>query len=199
MAETDRRIRRTRRALLDAFTNLVLDKGYERITVQDILDRADIGRSTFYAHFRDKEALLRACFDGMRDELRKEFAAITPGTTIDPAGPAAVVFQHAYQHRSVYKALCGEKGGHLVYRHLNRLIGDLVGEHLRPHLAAARSDLPADVVAEFYASSVVGLLTWWVDHDFRHGPARMASTHQRLTTPGILAALTSPAPSAEVH
>lgn len=189
MAEHDRRVRRTRRILHDALTTLVLEKGYERITVQDILDHADVGRSTFYAHFRDKEALLVACFDGMRDDLQREFAALAPGEPPDPAGPAAIVFHHAHRHRLVYKALCGRKGGNLVYRHLNRLISDLVREHLRPHLAAAGSDLPADVVAEFYAGATIGLLMWWIDQDFRYGPTRMAAMHQRLTAPGMVAAL----------
>jgi AcrR family transcriptional regulator len=63
VAEPDRRVRRTRSALIDAFLGLVVEKGYEKITVQDILDRADIGRSTLYAHYRDKEALLLACFE----------------------------------------------------------------------------------------------------------------------------------------
>jgi AcrR family transcriptional regulator len=199
MAEHDRRVRRTRRILHEALTTLVLEKGYEHITIQDILDRADVGRSTFYAHFRDKEALLVACFDGMRDELHHEFAAMTPDTGADPAGPAAVVFHHAHRHRSVYKALCGKTGGNLVYRHLNRLIGDLMREHLQPRLAAAGPDLPADVVAEFYTNATLGLLMWWINHDFRYGPTRIAAMHQRLTAPGMRAALGNTPIPAAVH
>jgi AcrR family transcriptional regulator len=63
VAKSDRRVRRTRRGRIDAFLGLVAEKGYEKITVQDILDRADIGRPTLYAHYRDKEALLLACFE----------------------------------------------------------------------------------------------------------------------------------------
>ena len=61
----DRRVRRTRKLLQDAFISLVIEKGYEKTTIQDILDRADVGRSTFYVHYRDKEALLTANFDAM--------------------------------------------------------------------------------------------------------------------------------------
>src|ERR1700741_782405 len=61
-AAQDRRVRRTRAALRDAFLALVSEKGYEKITIQDILDRADVGRSTFYVHYRAKEALLIALF-----------------------------------------------------------------------------------------------------------------------------------------
>jgi AcrR family transcriptional regulator len=190
MAELDRRVRRTRRTLHEALISLVLEQGYERITVQDILDRADVGRSTFYAHFRDKEALLVASFDGMREELRQELDAMTPGVpAADPARPAAVIFEHAHRHRRVYRALCGKHGGDLVHRYLHRLISELLREHLRPHLTAADSDLPVDVVAEFYSNAGLGLLLWWVGQDFPHDPAWLARIYQRLAMPGILNAL----------
>jgi AcrR family transcriptional regulator len=183
MEEQDRRVRRTRRILHEALISLVLEKGYERITVQDILDLADVGRSTFYAHFRDKEALLLSSFDGMRDELRQEIGDAPPG----PARPAAVVFAHAHRHRRVYQALCGRQGGNLVYGHLHRLVGDVLREQLRPHLAGA--DLPVEVVCECYTSAALGLLRWWVDREFPYGPDRLAQMFQALTEPGLRAAL----------
>lgn len=195
MTDTDRRVRRTRRLLAEAFVALVLESGYERITVQHILDRADVGRSTFYAHFRDKQALLEACFDDMREQLKTALDAMSPGADLDPVGPAAVLFAHAYQHRPVYRALCGKQGGNLVQRHLHRLIGGMLREHLQPRLAAAGSPLPADVVAEFYTSATLGLLTWWVDHNFRQGPTRMAEMHHQLTAPGVIAALAGDTPN----
>src|ERR1700754_1124415 len=71
MGQDDRRVRRTRRLLREALIALVAERGYERVTVQDVLDRADVGRSTFYAHFRDKEALFASCFDDLRADLRR--------------------------------------------------------------------------------------------------------------------------------
>src|SRR5689334_24059575 len=62
----DRRVRRTRRLLREALLALVAEKGYDRVTVQDVLDRADVGRATFYAHFRDKDDLLVSGFDELR-------------------------------------------------------------------------------------------------------------------------------------
>jgi AcrR family transcriptional regulator len=188
--DQDRRVRRTRRILHEALISLVLEKGYERITVQDILDRADVGRSTFYAHFRDKEALLVTSFDTMRDDLQRDLDAMQPGELpADPTSPAAAVFGHAYRNRRVYRALCGKRGGNVVYRHLHGLVGGMLREHLRPHLVAAGSDLPAEVVAEFCTTAMLGLLVWWVDQDFPYGPARLARMYQRLAAPGVLAAL----------
>ena len=189
MLTEDRRVRRTKRTIGEAFVALILEKGYARVTVQDILDRADVGRSTFYAHYRDKESLLTAAFEDLRDELRTDLAALTPGVPPNPTSPIGALFEHAYRHRAVYRALCGRQGGDIVYRHLRQLIGDLLREHLWPHLDAAGSDLPVDVVAEFFTSAALGLLTWWVDHDFRPGPGQLAHLYQRLAAPGLLAAL----------
>jgi AcrR family transcriptional regulator len=167
MAEQDRRVRRTRRALHDALIELVLERGYERTTVQDILDRADVGRSTFYAHFRDKEALLLTSFDDMGEQLRSDSDA-------SPDRPAALLFEHAYQHQRVYRAIAGRMGGNLVVRHLHGLLTEL----LRARLTAG--DLPADVIAEFHASGIIGLLGWWIEHDFCHGPEWLAGVYRRL-------------------
>jgi AcrR family transcriptional regulator len=193
MAAHDRRVRRTRRLLSEALIALIMEKGYSKITVQDILDRADVGRSTFYAHFRDREALLVACFDNLRDELRREIEPMTPGTSPpDPARPAAAIFAHAQRRRPVYRALCGRQGGAIVTRHLHGLVRGLLEDHLQPHLAAAGSDLPVEVVAEFHASATVGLLSWWVEHDFPYGPSRLTELYRRLATPGLRAVLAQP-------
>jgi AcrR family transcriptional regulator len=190
MAQHDRRVRRTRRLLSEALLALIMEKGYSKITVQDILDRADVGRSTFYAHFRDREALLVACFDNLRDELRQEIDPMTPGASPpDPARPAAAIFAHAQRRQPVYRALCGRQGGAIVTGHLHGLVRGLLEDHLQPHLAAAGSDVPVEVVAEFYASATVGLLSWWVEHDFPYGPSRLTGLYRRLATPGILAVL----------
>ena len=65
----DRRVRKTREALHSALASLVVAKGYDAVTIQDVLDAADVGRSTFYSHFAGKEALLRSGFDRLRAEL----------------------------------------------------------------------------------------------------------------------------------
>ena len=181
-AAGDRRVRRTRKLLHDAFLALVLEKGYEKTTIQDILDRADVGRSTFYVHFRDKEALLTASFDGMRDQLEHELAGIDASGPVDVTLPSALLYAHAYRNQQVYRALCGRQGGALVQRYLRRLIGDLLRKHLQPN--ASRAHVPIDVAAEFYTSAALGLLVWWIDHDFCNGPAWLTATYRTLATAG---------------
>ena len=161
MTEIDRRVRRTRRILGEALVELVLEKGYDSITVQDILDRADVGRSTFYAHYRDKDALFLANFDEMRERL------LATVDKADPATVAAAVFAHAHDNRRVYQAVCGKRGGMMVHRHLHKLITGLLGN---------------GVAAEFYAGALLGLLVWWIDHDFRPSASRLADMYRELAT-----------------
>jgi len=193
MVDQDRRVRRTRRALHEALVALVLERGYERLTVQDVLDRADVGRSTFYAHYRDKEALLTAIFDDMRAQLLDEL----DGAGGDPARPAELLFQHAGQNQRVYRALCGRRGGEVVLRHLHGMLKELVMAALRDRPAA----VPVEVAAEFCASAAIGLLVWWIEQDFPHDAAWLATNHRSLarSATGDLDGPTDDRPSARVQ
>ncbi len=129
----DRRVRRTRELLRSALLSLILEKGYERVTVRDIIDRADVGRSTFYAHFRDKDDLFLAGFD----EFRRLFEP--PGSLMDSATtggmhlwPSARLFEHFWDYRTVWKAMAGKQGSNLVKRHLHELLSEIVRDQLRP-------------------------------------------------------------------
>jgi AcrR family transcriptional regulator len=182
-AALDRRVRRTRKLLHDAFISLAIEKGYEKTTIQDILDRADVGRSTFYAHYRDKAALLTTSFDDMHEQLQRQLADMPSSTPIDVALPAALLFEHAYRNQRVYRALCGHQGGAVVQRHLRSLIGDLLRKHLRPEFSGSDTEVPADIAAEFYTSAALGLLVWWIAHDFCNGPTWLATTYRALAHP----------------
>src|SRR4051794_34863467 len=90
-ARPDRRVARSRRALKEALTDLILERGYESVTVQDVIDRADVGRSTFYAHFLDKDDLLMAILA----DLEMPAPDATSWTADDPAfGWTLQLFRH---------------------------------------------------------------------------------------------------------
>ncbi|MFI1916861.1 TetR/AcrR family transcriptional regulator [Nocardia sp. NPDC020380] len=183
MAEQDRRVRRTRKMLHEAFIALVLEQGYEQTTVQDILDRADVGRSTFYVHFRDKEALLTASFDDVREQLEHDFDEMaSAGRPIEVDRPAALIFDHAYRNQRVYRALCGRQGGTVVQRHLHELIVD----QLLRHLPQQRSGdgPPTEVVAHYYAAATTGLLVWWIDTEFTRSPKQLTADVSHLARLG---------------
>jgi AcrR family transcriptional regulator len=176
----DRRVRRTRAALRAALVELIVERGYERITVRDVLDRADIGRSTFYAHYRDKDALFASCFEDLREDLVREMDLLgggPDGRPGDPVKPLSLIFEHALRHAQVYRAV--------GTAHLHPMIFEVMRYHLCTH---DELRLPVDVAAEYHASALVGTLGWWVRAGFPHEPAEMARMIRELTVGGITAA-----------
>ena len=107
----DRRVGKTRKALKEALTDLILEKGYESVTVQDVIDRADVGRSTFYAHFVDKDDLLMAILADL------EMPGLDP-TSWKPDDPAfgwtLALFRHFGSGKRLFKAVAGGQSGSLA-------------------------------------------------------------------------------------
>src|SRR5713226_6853816 len=113
-AVVDRRIARTKGMLQHALTSLILKEGYEAITIQDICDAANVGRSTFYAHYTSKDDLKRRGFEHLRKQLvdRQRETRATPGDIRDRSlGFSLAMFEHARDHMDLYRALVGGRGG----------------------------------------------------------------------------------------
>ncbi len=185
---TDRRVRRTRALLLSALLSLVQEKGYDRITVQDILDKADVGRSTFYAHYRDKDDLLRSGFEDIRASLvgERDAGERTVGRKGEFLQPMLSVFRHVEGHRQLWKPLVRKGGADLVIRILREGVADLVQEQFRaqfPHGAENQTQLEAAM--QFVTSACMGLLIWWLENDVSYSAEEIHSIFRRLTTQGV--------------
>lgn len=191
---TDRRVRRTRELLRSAFRSLIHEKGYDRITVQDILDRADVGRSTFYAHYRDKEDLLRSGFEDVHAALaaEKEAAGRQAGRETPFLQPLLAVFQHVEAHRQFWGPTSRTGGHDLVVRILQEGIDDLVRAHFRSQFPDADpNQFETDAAMRFVAGGCMGLLMWWLDNDVPWSAEEAHATYRRLATPGVEQFVTS--------
>ncbi len=191
----DRRVQRTRKQLQDALMDLILEKGYEAVTVQDIIDKANVGRSTFYAHFLDKQQLLMSGFEQLHTSLALQRAAVTQsGEEGRTLGFSLAVFEHAQCHYRIFKATLGKQSGAIVHDQMRRVLADFVRDELAalgPH--GASSQIPLDIVVQYTVSSFIGLLTWWLDRQMPCPAEEMDRTFRTLTLPGIAAALRLPA------
>src|SRR6266478_2217182 len=129
-AVIDRRIPRTRAMLQHALTSLILKKGYEAITIQDICDEANVGRSTFYAHYTSKDDLKRSGFEHLRKELidRQREARAAPGDR--SLGFSLTMFEHAGDHIELYRALIGGRGGTVSLGQIRKMLSELVRTEL---------------------------------------------------------------------
>jgi AcrR family transcriptional regulator len=184
---TDRRVRRTRKTLQDALIALILEKGYEAITVQDVIDRANVGRSTFYAHFVDKEALLLSQFENLQADFERHFAENTADdASADLLEFSAVMFQHAQRYRRVYQAVVGKQSGQLMQRHLEKTLTERVKRRVERHWTGQRRQaVPPDILTHYIVSAFMSLMIWWLDHDLPHPPERMDRIYRQLIRAGI--------------
>ena len=190
----DRRVRRTRRMLREALLSLIVEKGYDQVTVQDVLDRADLSRATFYAHFRDKDDLLVSGFAELRETLREAMAAFARGESEHSGqGRAAThaLFAHVTEHRGLYRALVGSRAGTLVLRHVRAELVGLAREHFADVIARRRMvpAVPVEVIAEHAVGALLGVLTWWLDDATPYSTEQIAAMLERLTTPALEAGL----------
>jgi AcrR family transcriptional regulator len=184
---TDRRVKRTRKTLQDALIALILEKGYEAITVQDVIDRADVGRSTFYAHFVDKEALLLSQFEHLQADFERHFDEnAADDASADLLDFSGVMFQHAQRYRRVYQAVVGKQSGQLMQRHLEKTLTARVRKRIdRLWIGDQRQAIPPDILTHHLVSAFMSLMIWWLDHDLPHPPERMDHIYRQLIRGGI--------------
>jgi AcrR family transcriptional regulator len=187
--KVDRRVRRTKDLLRGALLSLIKEKGYERITVQEIIDRADVGRSTFYAHFRDKEDLL---VYGL-EELREPFTSATGGNSRrqgTDASPSLTVFEHFATYHDVWKAMAGRRGAEVFVRYLHEFLTELVRDQFRARAPHGPTQVPVDALVEFAVSTLLGLgMRWWQLGEAPYSARDVDQIYRRLTEPAIQAGL----------
>jgi AcrR family transcriptional regulator len=181
---SDRRVERTRQALRSALIGLILEKHYDTISVQDIIDRANVGRSTFYLHFRDKEDLFR----GDWERVLEHFARSVKVGGLDDGRifPVRELFEHLRDFHHLYRALV--RSGKMD--HIFVLGQSLLSEKIEPRLRVqigsdGSSVVPSAVLANYLATEVFSNLKWWLDNNMPETPERMDEIFHQLVAPGF--------------
>jgi AcrR family transcriptional regulator len=180
----DRRVARTRRALKEALTDLILERGYESVTVQDVIDRADVGRSTFYAHFLDKDDLLMAILA----DLEMPAPDSSSWTPDEPAfGWTLELFRHFGSGKRLFKAVASSQSGALARRETTSRFEDLVRAELSRLKAARRLDaFRVETVVRFLVGTFIGFMDWWMREENEHLPAEQVDhAFRSLVLPGV--------------
>lgn len=180
----DRRSRRTRQLLGDALVELMLEKHFESITVQDILDRADVGRSTFYAHYTDKESLLISQIEHVIREL--EVYATEAGGRHHGLLPSLELFRHVKEQRRLMQAFVWGRGAEILTQDFQGQVSKIIEQNIHSMVGdTVAFSVPLPVVAKFVASTFLMLLRWWFDEDMQHTPEQMDEMFQKLVLPGM--------------
>ena len=183
----DRRIQKTLGLLREALVSLIAEKPYESIVVKEILDRANVGRSTFYTHFRDKDDLL---VTGIYDMLeRMPSPARIGGRGVDRILCFSLpVFEHHYRHAHAWADRIGTKGRNILHEHLRRVLTDIIAQVMKKDYRPGRQfprQLPPEVVSSYVASTFVLVLNWWLDTRMRLPPSDINDVFRRLASPTL--------------
>ncbi len=182
--KTDARVRRTRDALGDALIALMQEKPFERVTVQDVLDRAHVSRSTFYSHYSDKDDLLMSDAEEFFESVSNVLSV--RGDKSDRVFPVKEFFAHLIDAQAFFKALMKSGRFHenmeLARGHFARGIERRLSELPRGKAIPAQQ-LPA--IAFTHAGALLSLLTWWIDRGMREPPAEMDELFHRMVWNGV--------------
>jgi AcrR family transcriptional regulator len=182
----DSRVRRTRDALGDALVELMHERPFGAITVQHVLDRAHVGRSTFYTHYRGKDDLFLSdvdeFFEGMATMLSQR------GEASNRVAPVRELFAHVAEWRKFHTALVASGKVHDVQQlgqgHFARAIDRRLSE------LPATAELPParrSAISHALAGALLSMLSWWIDHGAPGSPMEMDDVYHQLVWSGVRA------------
>ena len=188
MPKTDRRVERTRELLQKALIELIAERGYDAITIQDIVDHANVGRTTFYLHYNSKDELFMSCHEAIVSEFhigpvhplsREELLSpeITPETTS--------AYRHLEERRALLYAIFQGKDSLLILRQIRDRSAREIEANLRAAFAEADSIIPLDILANYLAGAQIALMQWWLEKRRPHTPDNLTQTLHRLQRAAI--------------
>ena len=173
--QNDRRVRKTTSALREALHALILEKPYDEIVVKEILDRADVGRSTFYTHFQDKDELLASAID--------EIIRSAESVAVPRSGPwyerivwfSQPILEYHERQRVEHSHALPLSARTPLHAHLNAALVNLI----------ERSNSPSTLVTKFVASTFILVFTWWLDEEQQRSAAEADGIFRSLVLPSL--------------
>ena len=175
----DRRIQRTKKLLSDALVSLIIEKGYEAVSIKDIIDRANVGRSTFYAHFENKEQLLvsghdtfqRLLTDGVRSLVRG-----SKGVDIN----FLFLYQHIKEQQQLVRALMRDESGRIVQEQLIEVFAERIARSCGPPARGGADGTMFALTVQAAAAAMGALLVEWIQRGMPFTPEEMAARSESL-------------------
>lgn len=177
----DRRQQKTRKAIFDALSSLLESKRFEHITVQEIIDTANIGRSTFYAHFETRDDLLKAmCTDifhhifaeKLPQETDHDFSAGSQNLQLK----LSHVLYHLRENKGNLKGILGGESGELFLGYLKQYLRELFSRY-KTEFAPS---VPEDFLLQHLSGSFAEAVKWWIMEDTRHSPEEVAAFYMTM-------------------
>ncbi len=180
----DKRVQRTLNDLRQALLRLMVERGYEPLTVQDILDRAGVGRATFYQHFRGKDDLLRRSLEPLREHLLEEWkrAAAGAGEGGAPLGFVLPFLRHVDSHRALYRATVGRESWAIVHREIKRMLTEFATESAK---GIRGKNLAAEAAPQYVAGALMNVVVWWLESRSKATAEEMNEVFVKMTAAAL--------------
>lgn len=172
--DNDVRVIKTKRGLRDAFIRLLLEKGYDAISIQDIATEAETARVTFYRHYRNKEELLVDCIDMFYENVAGKIKQISNEELRQGYNPIQDFYRQIYEDGKIYCLLKNSQAGQLLIKRLTELFAERAKIQLKARFSTEELLVPIDVITHHIANSQIGLANWWIENDLPYSPEYMA-------------------------
>jgi AcrR family transcriptional regulator len=188
MTKSDRRVERTRELLQKALIELISERRYEAITIQEIVDRANVGRTTFYLHYSSKDELFMGCHEAIVSKFH--FGPLYPLSREELLSPDAppgltLAFRHLAEVRTLLSSIFQSKDNLLILRRLRDRSAQQIETSLRTTFAETDSSISFEVLANYLAGAQIALVQWWLEKRQPHTPETLAQTFHRLQRAAI--------------
>lgn len=192
MPKPDRRVQRTRELLQQALIALIRERGYDAVTIQDIAERANVGRTTFYLHYTSKDDLFLHCHDAILNQFQLNPSThLSRETLLSPEAPAGMTmaYRHLTEARALLAPILQGKDSLLILRRIRDRSAEEIEAHLRDAFPEAESSIPFDLLASYLAGAQIALVQWWLEKRQPHPPELLAQGFHRLQRAAIRDAL----------
>jgi len=199
--KVDRRIQRTRLALRKALVDLIQEKGYDAISVEEITQRANLGRATFYLHYKDKDDILLEEFsEKVSDQVRliSEIPATfwapdqlsgTHGDRKKLIPPMLLIFKHAAENAEFYRVMLRGESSKRIADRINAIVvasyNEVIGTKFPNKPALIYQEIPLDLLAVYFSGALLSCISWWLEQSPAPTPEMMTLAFQNLYIPGV--------------
>ena len=196
--KVDRRIQRTQQLLRDALIELIVEKGYDDVSIQDITDRANVARTTFYLHYRDKEELLLKSMMEIYDDLvaNMDKPTLPNGLLPDGAPAEIVVFQHVEENADFYRVMLVKPGFAVFINRARHYLAEVFEQHINECFPGHTIPIQSiKTVVHREAGALIGLICWWLENGLQPSAHEMAHRFYQSGHSGIWLTLAVPPPA----
>ena len=184
MNPADRRVVKTRKAIFTALNELLQEKKYSKITVQEIIDRADVGRATFYSHFPTKEDLLSGSIESIFESLSEQMNGHMMHGQVNDLLPIAALFAHIKENERIIIGVAMSGSGEMLFEKFKSYWGTKIRSLVMAHMPdEGKPIVPIDMLINHIVITLIELIKFWLQDGLRYTPEQMEQYLFELINP----------------